>query len=495
MARITEITSMCKEGKLAEAYAAACQDMNTMPDNIWSQRAMFWALYYSAKADIAGNNLQNALSRLDEILNLSLIRTESDQIILNSLLRLLSDMVKYCPADRFDIMDKIFAFVQHYTFEPSKEYSFFLKECCKMTGWDNLVAFVEWWQIDNLLPEDYQKYRTDKGREIISTAESVAIAYSKALLKLNDKQKIKDFVPFLEGLLQEHKDMMYPGYYCAKLMLALSADKEQMLDRLSDFIRAKRSEFWLWQFVSEMYSDDELMWLACLLRASHCKAAEKFLGKVRLELANYYITKQDFPRAKYQLAKIVECRRAEGWSLSAEVINYVMSSWYGACEADSSDPIDYRVPTNNILYIGANESIAVVTNVDCNTKRAYIVYAKEKTTAVKFKEVGFAPKQGDLLKLKWVENGGKGIKVLAAEKVDVASFESVSYIKKINGKVLRGEGQNFAFVRAEGGNCYVAPDNVKKYSLENKEQVSAVAALTYNKKKDAWNWMCIKIEK
>ena len=74
--------------------------------------------------------------------------------------------------------------------------------------------------------------------------------------------------------------------------------------------------------------------------------------------------------------------------------------------------------------------------------------------------------------------------MLAVEKVDVASFESVSYIKKINGKVLRGEGQNFAFVRAEGGNCYVAPDNVKKYALENKEQVSAVAALTYNKKKD-----------
>ena len=44
MARITEITSMCKEGKLAEAYAAACQDMNTMPDNIWSQRAMYWAV-------------------------------------------------------------------------------------------------------------------------------------------------------------------------------------------------------------------------------------------------------------------------------------------------------------------------------------------------------------------------------------------------------------------------------------------------------------------
>ena len=85
--------------------------------------------------------------------------------------------------------------------------------------------------------------------------------------------------------------------------------------------------------------------------------------------------------------------------------------------------------------------------------------------------------------------------MLAAEKVDVASFESVSYIKKINGKVLRGEGQNFAFVSAEGGNCYVAPDNVKKYALENKEQVSAVAALTYSKKKDVWNWMCIKIEK
>lgn len=495
MAKITEITSMCKEGRLAEAYAAACQEMTLNPENIWSQRAMFWVLYYSARADIAGNNLQNALSRLDEIDNLSFIKTESDEIVSNSLLRLLSEIVKCCSDDRFDIMDKVFAIAGHYTFAPSKEYSYFLKECCKKKGWDNLVAFVEWWQLDNLLPEDYQKYKTYKGREVISTAESVAIAYSKALLKLNDKQKIRDFVPRLERLAQEHKDMMYPGYYCAKLMLALSADTEQMLDGLIDFIRARRSEFWVWQFISEIYSGNEGMWLACLLRASHCKTEEKFLCKVRLELMSYYLTKNDFARAKFQLSKVIESRKAEGWKLNAEIISYVTSSWYRDCEADSSDPIDYRLPTDSILNRGANESIAVVTNVDCNTKRAFIVYAKEKTTAVKFKEVGFVPKQGDLLCVKWVENGGKGIKILAAKRVDIASLKPLSYVKKIEGKVLRTEGKDFAFIRAEGGNCYVGPDKVKKYALENKEEVNALAAWTYNKKKDTWNWMCIKIEK
>ena len=57
------------------------------------------------------------------------------------------------------------------------------------------------------------------------------------------------------------------------------------------------------------------------------------------------------------------------------------------------------------------------------------------------------------------------------------------------------EGNNFAFVKAGKQGYYVAPDVVKKCSLENGENVSAIVALNYNKRKDEWKWMCINIER
>lgn len=494
MSSIKEIISICKEGRTEEAYSLAQQDLDYSPDNIWAQRTMFWVLYYSTKADIARNNTQSALSRLDQILNLSLIGIENDEVLSNSLLRLLSEIAKGCPADRFDIMDSIFAFVQHFSFAPSREYSFFLKECCKMKGWNNLVAFVEWWQIDKLLPEDYQKYRTDKGREIISIAESVYIAYSKALLNLNDKKKIRDFVPRLERLAQEHKDMMYPGYYCAKLKFALGTNIEQILDTSIDFIRAKRSEFWLWQSLGEMFINDEGMWLACFLRASHCNTEEKFLLNVRTKLMKFYLTKNDFPRAKYQLTKVIDCKNANNWNLGYEISMGFYSQWYSVSQEDSSDPIDFLSPTDSILLNGATESIAVVVNANDKQRRAVVIYAEKKTSVVKYNNISFIPKQGDLLKLKWVTDNNERITILSATLLDAVSLQPNSYMKRIEGEVLRRDGQNFAFIKYIDGNYFVAPEIVKKNCLENGTIVKALAVLNYNKKKDAWNWTCIKIE-
>ena len=47
-----------------------------------------------------------------------------------------------------------------------------------------MVEFFEWWNIDNLMPEDYQPFKMYNGKKIMSLAEQAYIAYSKALLKL-----------------------------------------------------------------------------------------------------------------------------------------------------------------------------------------------------------------------------------------------------------------------------------------------------------------------
>ena len=80
MATVTEITGMCKAGRLADAYNAAKYDMTITPGNIWSQRGMWWALYYTIKADTEEGNLQDAFAHLDEVATLDLLRLEKDDL-------------------------------------------------------------------------------------------------------------------------------------------------------------------------------------------------------------------------------------------------------------------------------------------------------------------------------------------------------------------------------------------------------------------------------
>lgn len=495
MATVTEITGMCKAGRLADAYNAAKYDMTITPGNIWSQRGMWWALYYTIKADTEKGNLQDAFAHLDEVATLDLLRLEKDDLTYTNIARMLTNIVKCIPQDRFDLLDKVFAFAQNYIFSPSKEYSYFLKVCCAFNGWNNLVTFVEWWNLDNLMPENYQKFRTAKGKTIISLAESAYIAYSKALLKLADKHKIEAFLPRLERLADEHTDMMYPGYYYAKLIHATSSDTEKALKKVLPLIEKKKSEFWIWQFMSEMYMDDEGMHLASLLRASHCRTEEKFLVKIRSSLLEIYLAKNDFPRAKYQLDKVIECRKAEGWGIHSEQMDLLRSEWYIRTKADASDPIDYMQWTDSIFLRNANESNAVVVYVNNERGQAIVIYAEKKTAVLKPKNIGFEVKQGDLLKVQWKPDEKRGIRILNAKPLKVDALQPETYLKAVKGKVAKLEGNNFAFVKAGKQGYYVAPDVVKKCSLENGENVSAIAALNYNKRKDEWKWMCINIER
>ena len=43
---------MCKVGNVVDAYEMAKADLNAFPQDIWAQRKMGWALYYSLKSDI-----------------------------------------------------------------------------------------------------------------------------------------------------------------------------------------------------------------------------------------------------------------------------------------------------------------------------------------------------------------------------------------------------------------------------------------------------------
>ena len=58
MATIKEITTMCRNGNVVDAYNLAKADYDAAPQNVWAQREMGWALYYLLKEDLENQSIQ-----------------------------------------------------------------------------------------------------------------------------------------------------------------------------------------------------------------------------------------------------------------------------------------------------------------------------------------------------------------------------------------------------------------------------------------------------
>lgn len=486
---------MCKAGHVAAAYDLARADCDAAPDNVWAQREMGWALYYMIKDDVERNDHQSFYTHLEELSQLSLLNVQDDAFIFDSLLWKFVDIIKQIPVDRTYEMDRIFSFLCNYTFASSVGYSVLLKQTLKFDTWNHLLDFFEWWNIDKLMPEDYHPFQMDNGKKVMALAEQAYIAYSKALLKLNDSDKIRGFVPKIEKLVDDYPDMMYPGYFCGKLLLAMGAEREDALNIVMPFVRKKKTEFWVWQLLAEIYKDDKDIQLACLLRAVHCRTQETFLGKVRMKLVSVYAQRRDYARAKYHLDLMTSCYLEQGWRLPYEAQSWMRETWVNTVQSDATDGLDYRQYTDAILARGANQSIAVVTYVDMTRRRASLIYGERKRVNVPLSNLGLKVKDGTLLELKWFPGNDENIVVAAAKFADKDALKGVSYIRLIKGKISKRDNQAFAFVNGGDVQCFIKPEMVQKHNIRNNDEVTVLAALDYNKGKNSWNWTAVSLTK
>lgn len=494
MATVKDITTMCKLGNVLGAYNAAKADFDLSPQDIWAHREMGWALYYMLKIDIEHKNHSDFLNHFEELSGLDLLTVKDDSLIFNNVLWKLGEFIKEISENLLGEMDRLFSLLNKYTFAPSNGYSYLLKSCFHLKQWEHLVDFIEWWNLDNLLPEDFQPFKLENGKKILSLAEQAYLAYSKALLRKNDKDRILVFLPKIEKLMDNYPDMIYLGYYCGKLMLAIGTFTEDALHIIMPFVRKKQSEFWIWQLLSEIYYKDSDICLACLLRAVHSKTQEIFLGKVRIKLVNVYLSRHDYARAKYHIDIIIKSYVQQGWHLPYEVQNWLRESWVQNTEGDDSDSVDYKRITNEILLYGTNESVAVVTYVDLLNKRAILVYGEKKCVSVKLQKLNCKVFVGCLLKIHWLSIQKDKINIVDSDFLNLKDFVNTTYIKQMRGTILRPKGNSFAFIEGNGVKYFIPPMIVKKCILKGGETATAIVVYNFNKKRDEWVWSCVSVK-
>lgn len=425
---------MCKAGRIQEAYDLAKSDIELNPNDIWAQRGMGWALYYLIRKDAENGQYDQLLARIGELQSLDQLNLSNDALIFENVIFWVGYFVKkYVTPTGINSparLSTLFAKFKDYTFTPSKGYSFMLESFIKCDAWQEMLDFFEWWNLNNLRPEDYQPVEIAKGRSIMSVAERAYIAKSKALIRMKDLGLIEEFLPEMDELMNSHPKMTYPGYFYGKLLLTLGSTPEDALRVIVPFARKKASEFWVWQLLSDVFTNDQEKQLACLLRAVHCKTQESFLGKVRIKLADLFIRRNELPQAKFQIDKVTQCYLSHGWHLPHEIDYWIHQPWINSIVASDESPINYQSISDSILLDGTEQAIAVVTYYDQNSKRATLIYGYEKLLKEKIR---FKVGPGTVIKLNYITEADGRMRVLQAGKTTFPT--GLDYAKVVQGTI------------------------------------------------------------
>ena len=494
MANVKDITTMCKAGQVQEAYELAKADLAAMPTDVWTQRAVGRALYYMIKTDSETGDYARLLEHIDELKSLDQLTIANDSMIFDNVQFQIANFIKnrihLTDIEASSKLSTLFSKLKDYEFKPSIGHSFLLQTILKFENWPEIADFFDWWNLDNLTQENYTPYINQKGQKIMTLAERAFIANSKALLRLNDLGRIEEFLPKMDNLMNNHKEMMYPSYFYGKLLLALGSNSDEALKVIIPFARKKATEFWVWQLLSDVFTNDDEKQLACLLRAVHCRTQEAFLGKVHIKLATLYIKNGLLNSARYHIDAVTRCYASQGWRLPNEIDCWIHQPWLNSTTPDEKDPIDYKSITDAILCDGAEECIAVVTYVDPNSHKSFVIFGKEKRTVQKFR---FKVHVGKTLKIHYIADNEGRMKVLSSTSVHLPS--DLDYAKHVEGKIEKRDDKEFAFLKSGSVDCFVSPNIVRKYDLKDGDKVKSLIVYDYDKKKEAWNWVCVNIKK
>ncbi len=524
-----EIKELRKSGKLDEAYALAIKEfdeanvptqivnskngetINVEPNLLWQKRNLSWVYYDYIKLSCEPAKFEDFKTNLKKIVELNL--PEDEKILFDQLAWQIGKMLfaigfkqpkfgeaVFQPDSNRVHADELFEIAKKLSFTKlSEAYSFLFKAfhtAFKLS--QQYVQFVDWWGLENFRKEDFEKEKLPNGKDVMSIAEQAYIAYAKHLLpekssssQLVNPDKIKEFIPKLDKVIDDHPEFQYPPYFKAKLLLALG-DKEHMLSALLPFARKKMNDFWVWEVLSEAVSAEDQI-LSCYCRALLCRTQEEFLIGIRQRIAALLIRKELYSEAKNEIELLVAARTEKNFKIPAPVSNWMQQDWFkNAAAADNNTEFykRHQDAAEGLLFSDYPEEEIVVDFVNTDKKILNFVSTDERSGFFKYDRFATDVNIGDVLNVRFKEKKPEGLQQIYSVSKSTVPGAAGSLLKTISGKVRIGEGKNFGFVE----NVYIHPATIKTLNLSNGLQIKGTALKTYNSEKKEWGWKLFKVE-
>lgn len=499
---IREVIDLCKAERFDEALQMANQALESDPENIWNKRAAAWVYYYHLKKYAQPDSFDAFKENLIKIKDLQL--PEDEKMVFDNCAWQIGSMIFSLQKEEqvdYGKINKLFELTRYFHFtQPSEAYSFIFKAFHKgYQNWSRYLTFADWWNLENLRSEDYLKEEF-KGKMMMSIAEQAYIAYSKKLLegepidsfgqqRVIDKEKIKSFLPKLDSIIAQHPDYQYPPYFKAKLLLALGSD-ENVLSAFLPFAKQRRNDFWVWDLMAEIFSEDKEIQFACYCKALSLKTPEDFLVKLRQTFAEMLVEKEMYNEAKTEIQKVIATREKHEWKLPNQITQWTEKDWYNSATAqkDNQDLYSKHIKkAEEILFQNILEELIAVEFVNENKSLLSFVKNKQKFGFFNYSGHLDKPQIGDILKVRFNGEGQDGFfKILTAKKAE--PNQEPEAIKSFEGVLKVFSPQNFGFIE----DIYVEPKIIQESNIEDGQILKGRAILSFNKKKNEWGWKAIE---
>lgn len=383
-----EIMELRKNGQLDAALTMGLEDYENHPQDLWIQSALGWVYYSYMKQAFQRNDTAAVLDYMTELVALPVMNdVQQGEMLRINVCRFVEDILKSATTQINasywinDLCDSYYNVLKGISFSvPGVDYSTYLSVFLPVSElWNGFVSFCDDWNFDNLRPEDYQKRQVfNSTKTYTGIAECAFLAYSKALIKSKNIEKIKLFQPKLDVVAEAHPEMEFVGYYNAKLLLELQTNDEDVVQEVLPFLRKHVLQPWVWEFMAEIYEDEPQKMLACLLRACSVGRKELFLLKIRFKIVQIYLKQHDISRAKWHLDKYIRCRMDNGYSIPYNVQNFISQEAYVNAKVDKSDAVDFMAITNEIL--GPDFKLPVKEKCKKGVLKGVVTANKTKTT-------------------------------------------------------------------------------------------------------------------
>src|SRR5690606_8676643 len=168
------IKKLRTEGNLDQALKMAQELLQSKPSDIWAKRSIAWVYYDYLKQNNQPGKFGEFGFYLEAIQSLSL--PDEEKILFDQITWQVGKMAfsllkeKDVDPSRYYFL---FNVVRHLSFtRPSESYSFLLKPFHKaFKNSPRYIEFLDWWGLQNFLPEDYQKETLPDGKEIMRSEE------------------------------------------------------------------------------------------------------------------------------------------------------------------------------------------------------------------------------------------------------------------------------------------------------------------------------------
>jgi len=498
-----EIKDLRHSGKLEEALDLAKSEFESDPENIWTKRNLSWVYYDFLKQNNSFDQFDTFKGYLIQIVDLNIPSDET--MFYENLAWQIGKMgFELMKSDQMinQMFESLYSTIKDLSFrKPSESYSFIFKSFHRYyKNTDKYLDFADWWGFENFRESDFEKEKLDNGKEIMAIAEQGYITYAKKLLPVQtnmglqpqiERERIDAFIPSLKKITSDYKELQYPPYFLAKLLLLLE-DKEDLLEVLIPFARRKRNDFWVWELLGEAFHEDQEKQLACYCKALSSRSPEEMLVSLRQKMASLLITKEFFKEAKTEILLLVRAREIKNYRIPDQVNNWTQQEWYQDVSAFDTNMSFYRKYSEiaeDILFHDIQEEKVFVEFVNRDKKIVNFISTENRSGFFKYYKLLKDVKIGSVLSVRFKNKANDGIsQVYTAKIIDDPEFKLL-FIKDVKGEVKIPPGKSFGFVN----DIYIHPKLIVKNSLSDGSVIEGEATKSFNPAKNVWGWKITKI--